>query len=132
MSHERIQEAIDGGITHDMYRRALEIYLKHAYPLNEDTRRAKMSQITNPNYFLEGIPRESRFGSYVNPHMKLRCGYLDGSYHAEVGFWVAVNDVDESMTTQIQCKAIAMSVESDWEQSDIPVKPSQRRESCHG
>jgi len=109
-----IQKVIDRDITSEIYRRALIVYLKHAYPMNKEVQQEKIRWLDNPHFFKDGIPKQSRFGCHVNGHMKLRCGYLNEDYGAQAGFWVDTNDLQDSDDIRTQSRAIALSIEAEW------------------
>ena len=122
-----VQEAIDNDITREQYKTALSIYVHFAFPDDEGMQRSKMAWLDNPRFFIDGIPKEARFGCHVNGHMKLRCGFLNEDYEGEAGFWVDKNDGGDDQITRQMCREIKEEVEQAWAQAKLPVKPKKRR-----
>jgi len=104
-------------ITIQMYREALVIYLKHAYPNTMDNfqsiRDTKYAWLDHPEYWEDGIPADARFGCYVNPHMKLRI--------RKDCFIVDKNNIGDSFERRDLCQQIKARIEAEWERYHLPI-----------
>lgn len=105
----------------ELYKRALDIYLKHAYEGDSDMQELRWTWVDHPLFFQFGaaennvrcIQREVRFGCKGNPNMKMRV--YDG------GFVVDRNDGPDSKEDRERNQKIKETIERKWMQADIPV-----------
>jgi hypothetical protein len=109
-------------ITIDMYRDALHIYLKHAFPDDDESYYSKWAFLVSPTHdFFEPdsfndvpfLPREVRFGCYCSGNTKLRC--------YKTGFMFDTNHIGDSDDIIKQVKEIKKEVEDEWRRVGIPV-----------
>ncbi len=123
-----------GGITEDQYIEALKIYLDIAYPddkqiwttsngkrkiIDLETPESKRNSILRSAskdlhrkvFFEDGIPPSMRFGSWIQPHMKLR--YDDNH------LWVESNEdsVDGENACELS-REVKHSIEHAWQELD--------------
>jgi hypothetical protein len=108
-------------ITIDMYRDALHIYLKHAYPDDDEQYYSKWAWLVGGRDFFSmdsfndvpNCPREVRFGCYCSGNTKLRC--------YKTGFMFDTNHIGDSDDIIKQVKEIKKEVEDEWRRVGIPV-----------
>jgi len=117
-------------ITREMYRDALHIYLKHAYPEDDGQYYSKWAwmAIPNGNFWNRGIinpknidgdkemldiPREVRFGCHVSSNCKLRA--------YPTGFYFDPNWGGDPDDICAVIKKIKEAVEQEWERVGLPV-----------
>jgi len=97
-----------------IYLRALDIYLKHAFPDNATARMLKKNMAFNNGFFYGGVPSEAKFGCYNNGHMKLRVS-KDGE------LFVYTNDIGTGKSAIAINWEIKQSIEQAWKESGLPV-----------
>jgi len=111
-------------ITKNMYRDALHVYLKHAYPGMDDMYYSKWAFLHPPERFwkdagykdghdVPGIPREIRFGCHISGNCKLRC-YPEG-------FIFDTNHRGDPEHIIKEVKRIKEMVENEWKKVGIPI-----------
>jgi len=100
-------------VTKTEYWKALEVYVRYAYPDNKEAQKSKLAWLKNPSFLADGIPAEARFGCHVNPHMKLRV--------TKDAFWVDTNDMEDPEDVRNKCREIKESIEADWKTWGLPV-----------
>lgn len=116
-------------ITRDMYRDALHIYLKYAFPDDDEQYYSKWAWLDTPKgvdgFFKErdqsnmyppsakGMPREVRFGCKWSGNTKLRC-YEDG-------FYFDTNHSGDPPEIVAAVKELKVKVETEWERVELPV-----------
>jgi hypothetical protein len=104
-------------ITRNEYRKALHIYLIHAYPEDDVEYYSKWGFIAHPHFWERTgewpFPTEVRFGCHCSGNTKLRCypsGFLFDTNHVGDPQWV----IDE-------VKKIKKDIEDDWRKNGIKV-----------
>ena len=107
-------------ITKSMYRDALHVYLKHAYPDDDVSYYSKWAWLASGHDFWEShyhgdfrFPAEVRFGCHCSSNTKLRC--------YPTGFMFDTNSYGDSQEIIDQVSKIREEVESEWKQHGIPV-----------
>lgn len=107
-------------ITKDLYRDALHIYLKHAYPDDDEQYYSKWAfLVPSDRFFKEDLrpnfpfPTEVRFGCHVSWNTKLRC--------YETGFMFDTNHSGDPQDVIDEVKRIEKVVEDEWRRNNIPV-----------
>jgi len=116
-------------ITKTLYREALSIYLKHAYPDGftnlehadsmlrrfsaESIRNDKMSWLDHPCFWDYGIPSEARYGNYFNGNMKMRV--------IKDAFLVDCNDGPDPKEYRERNREVKSRIEADWLRASLPV-----------
>jgi len=114
-------------ITQEMYRKALHIYLIHAYPGDDEMYYSRWAWLVPNHSFFDPdqtydnhipktpprFPREARFGCHCSGNTKLRC-YTDG-------FMFDTNHCGDPEDIITEVKHIRDVVEADWRQAGIPV-----------
>ena len=125
-------------ITRNMYRDALHIYLKHAFPNDDGEYYSKWAWMVRPaghtfwerdrwseinKEAVEGIPREVRFGCYVSGNTKLRC--------YSTGFMFDTNACGDSQEIVDEVYKIKKIVEDEWEKIGLPVHERNLEKQAH-
>lgn len=110
----------------DMYRDALHIYLKHAYPNDDEQYYSKWAFLVSPTHYFFApnsfndvpfLPREVRFGCYFSGNTKLRAyktGFMFDTNHC--------GDQDEIIKQLMELKK---EVEDEWRRVGLPVHGDQ-------
>jgi hypothetical protein len=109
-------------ITQQMYRDALHIYLKHAYPNDDLTYYTKWAWLVpNERFFekawenegTENCPPESRFGCWISGNCKLRC--------YKTGFMFDTNCIGDTNEMMKVIADIRDKVNAEWEKIGLPL-----------
>jgi len=122
-------EDVKCAITKNMYRDALHVYLKHAWPDDDESYYSKWAGLAvnrmhpedgfwerrcqNPYDPYFPFPTEVRFGCWCSGNTKLRC--------YPTGFMFDTNCSGDSDEITAQVRAIAKQVEAEWERIGLPV-----------
>ena len=103
----------------ELYRKALHIYLIHAYPDDDMQYYSKWAWLAHPTLFWRSMidnfpfPTEARFGCHASGNTKLRC--------YPTGFMFDMNCGGDSQEVIEELKTIKIKIENDWEEHGIPI-----------
>lgn len=111
-------------ITKDMYRKALHIYLIHAYPDDDMQYYSKWAWLVRPTdeytfwkSYHHGdshpFPEEARFGCQVSGNTKLRC--------YPTGFMFDPNDSGDPPEVIAEVERLKKVIEEEWEKAGLPI-----------
>lgn len=107
-------------ITREMYRDALHIYLKHAFPEDDCEYYSQWAWLVPSERFwqedLRGdfpFPTEVRFGCHVSGNTKLRC--------YETGFMFDTNHSGDPPEIVAEVKRLKNVIEDEWDKHGIPL-----------
>lgn len=106
-------------IDKNMYRKALHIYLIHAFPDDDEQYYSKWAWLACPDFFLHtwhnglNLPVECRFGCHISGNTKMRC--------YKTGFMFDTNHSGDPQEMIVELKKLKKIIEDEWEKVGIPV-----------